>query len=71
MQQCAAEDKLDMASASVSVLALLCEGVCPAAGQHPFFYEGRIPQSREGSGRSIVYMGILVFRLQRSQGPAY
>ena len=54
MQRCAAEDNLDMVSGSVHVLALLGGGVCPVAGWHSFFYEGRIPQwwrshSRYGS----------------------
>ena len=43
MQRCAAEDKLNIVSAGVHVLALLGGGVCPVAGRHPFFYEGRIP----------------------------
>ena len=43
MQRRTAEDKLDMVSGSVHVLALLCGGVCPVAGRHPFLYEGRIP----------------------------
>ena len=43
MQRRAAEDNLDMVSASVHVLALLGGGVCPVAGRHSFFYEGRIP----------------------------
>ena len=43
MQRCVAEDKLDMVSTSVHVLALLRGGVWPVAGQHSFFYEGRIP----------------------------
>ena len=43
MQRCAAEDNLDMVSASVHVLALLGGGECPAAGRHSFLYEGRIP----------------------------
>ena len=43
MQRCAAEDKLDMVSASVHMLALRCGGLCPVAGRHFFFYEGRIP----------------------------
>ena len=43
MQRCAAEDNLDMVSASVHVLDLLGEGVCPVAGRYSFLYEGRIP----------------------------
>ena len=43
MQRCAAEDNLDMVSASVHVLALLGGGVCPVAGRHSFLYEGHIP----------------------------
>ena len=43
MQRCAAEENLDMVSASVHVLALLGGGVCPVVGRHSFFYEGRIP----------------------------
>ena len=43
MQRCAAEDNLDMVSASVHVLALLGGGECPVAGRHSFLYEGRIP----------------------------
>ena len=55
MQLCAAEDNLNMVSASVHVLSLLCRGVCPVAGRHSFFYEGRIPpwwrlHSHYGSG---------------------
>ena len=38
MQSCAAEDNLDMVSASVHVLALLGGGVCPVAGSYSFFY---------------------------------
>ena len=58
MQRCAAEDNLDMVSASVHVLALLGGGVCPVAGRHSFLYKGRIPQwwrshSRYGSGGHI------------------
>ena len=58
MQRCAAEDNLDMVSASVHVLALLCGGVCPVAGRHSFFYEGCIPpwwrsHSRNESGGHI------------------
>ena len=58
MQHCAAEDNLDMVSASVHVLALLGGGVCPVAGRHSFLYEGRIPplwrsHSRYGSGGHI------------------
>ena len=60
MQRCAADDKLDMVSASVHVLALLCGGVCPVARWHSFFYEGRIPpgwrsHSRFGSGGGGAY----------------
>ena len=43
MQSCAAEDNLDMVSASVHVLALLGGGVCPVAGRHSFLYKSRIP----------------------------
>ena len=43
MQRCAAEDKLDMVSTSVQMLALLCGGVCPVAGQHSFLHQGLIP----------------------------
>ena len=55
MQCCAAEDNLDMVSASAHMLALLGGGVCPVAGRHSFFYEGRISpwwrsHSRYGSG---------------------
>ena len=58
MQHCAAEDNLDMVSASVHVLALLGGGVCPVPGRHSFLYEGRIPpwwrsHSRYGSGGHI------------------
>ena len=38
MQHCAAEDNLDMVSASMHVLALLGGGVCAVAGQHSFIY---------------------------------
>ena len=59
MQRCTAEDKLDMVSAGVHVLDLLCGGVCPVAGRHSFFYEGHIPplwrsHSRYGSGEHIL-----------------
>ena len=58
MQRCTAEDNLDMVSASVHALALRDGGVCPVAGRHSFFYEGRIPpwwrsHSRYGSGGHI------------------
>ena len=43
MQRCAAEDNLDMVSASVHVLALVGGGECPVAERHSFLYEGRIP----------------------------
>ena len=39
MQHCAAEDNLDMVSASVDVLALLGGGVCPVAGRHSLLYD--------------------------------
>ena len=82
MQRCAAEDNLDMVSASVYdiVLALLGGGVCPVAGWHSFLYEGRIPpwwRSHSRYGFSSVqcchWRGTLcvwLFITQRSQGPA-
>ena len=38
MQRCAAENNLDMVSASVHVLSLLGGGVCPVAERHSFIH---------------------------------
>ena len=42
-RECSAEDKLDMVSACVQMLAILCGGVSPVAGLYSFIYEGCIP----------------------------